>query len=428
MHIVIAIIILAAVIMFHELGHFLAARACGITVVEFAFGFGPKIISGKKGDTTYSWRLIPIGGMCQMLGEDEENDSPGSFQNAKVWQRIIVVAAGPGFNFILALIAAMIVIFSAGADPASVLEVNPGSPAESAGLLPGDLITSYEGSDIMNARELYTFMRLDPVPKDSVDLTVERDGKRIRISYPPEVTGSYMLGYTFSPDELPAEIGALTDGLPMKEAGVQIGDVITEINGVPVKSGAELAAYLQENPLDGSPVSLTYMHNTHELTAELTPVYYESASVGFAFNMAREKQDFISSVAYSFGEVRYWLDVTVKSLVRLLTGRFALSDLSGPVGIVTAVGKVYQEAAPEGAFIVLMNMMSMLILISANVGVMNLLPLPALDGGRLIFLIIEAIRRKRVKQSIEGTIHFIGFAALMALMVFIVFQDIARLM
>ncbi len=427
MHIVIAIIILAAVIMFHELGHFLAARACGITVVEFAFGFGPRIVSKKIGETTYAWRAIPMGGMCQMLGEDEDNDEPGSFQKAAVWKRIIVVAAGPLFNFLLALVISMVVIFSIGADPANVVEIDPGSPAASAGLEEGDLVTSFEGSAVMNARELSVFLQLDGVPTDSIEMTVERDGKKENISYVPETQKRYMLGYSYAPEDVSAEITGLTEGLPMKDAGVQTGDVIIAINGESIASGAELAEYNARNPMDGSPVEITYLHNGKEKTVTLTPVYYEMAGLGFSFNLAREKQDFISSIAYSFGEVKYWLDVTVKSLVRLITGRFSLNDISGPVGIVNAVGKVYEQAAPEGAFVVSMNMFNMLILISANLGVMNLLPLPALDGGRLLFLIIEAIRRKPIKQSIEGTIHFIGFAALMALMVFVVFQDITKL-
>ncbi len=427
MHIVIAIIILAAVIMFHELGHFLAARACGITVVEFAFGFGPRILSKKIGETTYSWRAIPMGGMCQMLGEDEDNDSPGSFQRAKVWQRILVVAAGPLFNFLLALIVSLIVIFSIGADPARIVEVDPGSPAELAGLEVGDLVKSYEGEAVMNARELYVDMSMDGIPKDSIDLVVERDGVRKTVSYAPLIEKRFLLGYNYDPSSDSAEVLSVTGGLSMEEAGVQAGDIITAVNGHAIGSGRELAAYNEANPLDGSPVEVSYLHKGTEKTVTLTPQYYESAIIDFSYNLAREKQGFFSSIGYSFGEVKYWLDVTVKSLVRLLTGRFSIRDLSGPVGIVDAVGKVYETAAPEGGFIVLMNMLSMLILISANLGVMNLLPLPALDGGRLIFLFIEVVRRKPVKQSVEGVIHFIGFAALMALMVFVVFQDITKL-
>ena len=427
MHIVIAIIILAAVIMFHELGHFLAARASGVTVVEFAFGFGPRILSKTKGETTYSWRAFPIGGMCQMLGEDEDNHAQGSFQSAKIWQRILIVAMGPLFNFLLALIVAMVVIFSVGADPADVISVDAGSTTEQAGLREGDRVISYEGSDIMNARELSVLIQMDGVPKDTVDLVIERDGERKTISYQPATETRYMLGYTYNEDESPAEILSLIEGLPMKEAGLQPGDIITAFDGNAIENGAALSAYFKENPMDGSPIAVTYLHNGREKTAELVPEYYENASIGFVYNMAREKQDFFSSIAYSFGEVRYWLDVTVKSLARLVTGRFSVRDMSGPVGIVSAVGKVYEQAAPEGWFVVLMNMLNMLILISANLGIMNLIPFPALDGGRLIFLIVEAIRRKPVRQSIEGMVHFIGFAALIALMIFIVFQDIGRL-
>ena len=126
MRFVIALLVLSCVIIFHELGHFLAAKASHVKVNEFAFGMGPKILSFKKGDTVYAWRLFPIGGMCAMQGEDDEDDSEGSFQKAKVWQKILIVAAGPLFNFLLALIIAFIVIIAIGADPARVTEVEEG--------------------------------------------------------------------------------------------------------------------------------------------------------------------------------------------------------------------------------------------------------------------------------------------------------------
>ena len=143
MKFVIAILILSAVIIFHELGHFLLAKANHIIVTEFAIGMGPKLLSFTKGDTTYALKLLPFGGSCSMLGEDEDESQEGSFNNASVWRRMSVIAAGPVFNFILAFLVAVVVISVVGADPARVTEVTEQSPAAEAGLQPGDIITRY---------------------------------------------------------------------------------------------------------------------------------------------------------------------------------------------------------------------------------------------------------------------------------------------
>lgn len=428
MSILIAILILFGVIIFHELGHFLAAKACHIKVNEFAFGLGPKILSFQKGETLYSWRLIPIGGMCAMQGEDEDDFSEGSFQSAKVWKRILVVAAGPLFNFILAFIAGFIVILCAGADQCTVVSVTPGSPAEEAGLQDGDIIINYEGAGISNARELYLETSMDGLPEDGIiDLTVNREGEDIKLSFALNESLSYMLGFGYSSSGEKAEITSVNADSPMEKAGLAAGDVIIAINGTPVNSGMDLQEFFEVYPLDGSAVTIEYERDGIEYDAEVTPEEAVSFDGGFAYNMAREKTDFLTSVKYAFGEIKYCIKATVKSLAGLFNGTFGINDLSGPVGMVSAVGSVYEQAAASGTFTVVMSMMNMLILISANVGVVNLLPLPALDGGRLIFLFIECIRRKRCSQTIENAVHFIGFSALMCFAMFIAFNDVLKL-
>ena len=206
MQIVIAILILSAVIIFHELGHFLLAKANHIVVTEFAVGLGPKLISFTRGDTTYALKLLPFGGSCSMLGEDEdEEEKEGSFNKASVWRRISVIAAGPVFNFILAFLVAVIVISVVGADPARVVSVEAGSPAAEAGLQEGDVITRYEGNGIANGRELYTDIDMDGVPLDTVTLTYERNGKSHTVSYTPDTTTQWMLGYYYQADGGPVE-------------------------------------------------------------------------------------------------------------------------------------------------------------------------------------------------------------------------------
>ncbi len=430
MKFVLGIVVLSAVIFFHELGHFLLAKASGIVVNEFAFGMGPKIVSFTRGETTYAWRLLPFGGSCTMMGEDEEEEAaPGCFNQASVWKRIAVVAAGPAFNFILAFIISLIVIGVMGTDPATVVEVAEGSPAQEAGLQEGDLIISYEGNDIANGRELYTDIQLDDVPLEDVELVVKRDGEKIAISYDPTVTTRYMLGYYYNNEDetAPAEVTDVMEGYPMEEAGFQAGDIITSIDGYEITSQADLQEYWEEHPLDGSTVVLTADRDGETITAEVTPIESTSASLGFSFNLAREKQSALGVLKASFGEIKYWIHVTIKSLGTLFTGQYTVEDMSGPVGVVSAMGDTYDEVKSEGALIIVMTFLNFAILLSANLGIMNLLPIPALDGGRLVFLIIEAILGRPINRKFEGYVHFAGFAFLMVLMVFIMYNDITKI-
>ena len=427
MRFVIAILILSAVIIFHELGHFLLAKANHIVVTEFAVGMGPKLISFQKGETTYAWKLLPFGGSCSMLGEDEDENVEGSFNHASVWRRMTVIAAGPIFNFLMAFLVSVIVIGVVGADPARVTEVGEGSPVAEAGLQAGDRITRYQGNGIANGRELYTDIDMDGIPLDTVTLTYEREGEKHTITYVPETVTKWMMGYSYEPGENQAEIVSLTKGYPMEQAGFQTGDVITAVDGTAIETADDLSSYFEEHPMDGAEVTFTYQRDGLEYEAEVTPVESTSAILGFNFNLSREKMSPLRTLKYSIGEMNYWVHLTIKSLASLLRGSFSINDLSGPIGVVSTIGQVYEESKSSGGVAVSMTMLNMIILLAANLGVMNLLPLPALDGGRLIFLIIEAIRRKPVKRNVEGMIHFAGLMLLMVLMVYVAFNDVRKI-
>ncbi len=430
MRFIIALLILSGVIIFHELGHFIFAKLSHVKVNEFAFGMGPRLLSFQKGDTVYAWRIFPIGGMCAMQGEDEDDSSEGSFQSAKVWQKILIVAGGPLFNFLMAFIVSLIVIFSIGADPCRVTAVDQSSAAAKAGLEEGDMITSFNGGGVSNSRELYMYLMLDGIPTDEVDLSYVRDGKSYSISYLPDYTEKYLIGINYSTSsEDGMEISSVSSDSPAERSGLQVGDIITAINGQTVNNSNEYSDYISEHPLDGSEVAITYLRGNTETTVNIKPESTKQAQGGFSFNMAREKMGILESVKYGFGELKYWINTTIKSIASLFTGRFKVTDLSGPVGVVSTIGTAYEQAAVSGgAFEVLMTMLNMVILLSANLGVMNLLPLPALDGGRLIFLFVEAIRRKPCNQRIEGIVHLVGIAALFSLAIFIAVNDVIKLL
>ena len=342
MGIILAILLFSAIVIFHELGHFLLAKKNKIRVDEFSLGLGPTIFGKQFGETKFSLKLLPFGGAC-MMGEDDVDDmSEGSFNSKSVWARMSVIVAGPVFNLILAWILCMIIIGWTGYRAPVVSSVTDGYSAQEEGIEPGDVIKKIGGKSvhIWNDISLYNMMHAGT---KSVEVKYERDGKDYTVVLEPKQNEG--------------------DAFPL--LGITGGEMV--------------------------------------------------------------RLGVIGTVRYGAYTVKYWITYTVDSLKMLISGKVGVKDLSGPVGIVSAVDDVYQEAAPAGMAVVILNLLNIGVLLTANLGVMNLLPLPALDGGRLVFLIIEAVRGKRVPPEKEGMVHFAGFVLLMALMVVIMFNDILKL-
>lgn len=343
MSIIIAILIFSVIIIVHEFGHFLLARANGIHVEEFSLGLGPTLFGRQIGDTFFCLKLLPFGGAC-MMGEDDADDlSEGSFNSKSVWARMSVIAAGPAFNLILAWILCSIMVGWAGYRSTVISGVSEGYAAEEQGLQAGDRITKIDGRSmhIWNDITLYTLMHQQ---SDEVEVTYERDGSIYH-------------------------------------------------------------TVLQTRALEGDAYP----------------------KLGIISPLQMDRTGLLGSIQYGAYTVKYWVNYTFDSLKMLLTGQVGVKDLSGPVGIVNAVGEVYESSAPEGLKVLILNLMNFSVLITANLGIMNLLPIPALDGGRLVFLVVEAVRRKRIPPEKEGMVHFAGFALLMILMVVVMFNDIIRL-
>lgn len=341
--VILALIIICIIIVSHEFGHYIIARSNGIEVKEFFVGIGPNIISKKKGNTVYSLKLIPFGGACVFMNE-EDIDHPEncSYLKASVWARIATVIGGPLFNFILAFIFSLFVIGSVGYSNTVLIDVTEGSPAAAAGIKKGDEIIKINNERVYFYGEV-TFETMYNTG-EPIELVLKRDGEKISTTLVPEYNEEYgrmMMGITF---------------------GEGVND----------------------------PTAL-------------------------------------QTLKYSFLNVRYWIKLTLKSIKMLFTGGASMKDLSGPVGITQTVSEVYDEAAVYGIRVIILSLMDLAILISANLGVMNLLPFPALDGGKLVFLIIEAVTKRPVNKNVEGAINFVGMALLMLLMVFVLYNDFTRL-
>jgi regulator of sigma E protease len=431
MSIVWALLVFTLVVVIHEFGHYLLAVRAGITVTEFSIGMGPRLFSrvGKKNGVRFSIKLFPIGGSCAMVGEDEKSDDVNAFGNKPVLDRIFVVVAGPAFNFILAFIFSLVVIGFAGYDPAVVTSVENGSAAYEAGLKEGDVITKIGKDNITIGRDISLHLQLNPYEEGKpVNVTYKRDGKKETVSLMPKSKDTYLLGFTYMSSEVACTVESVSEGGVFEKSGIKEGDVITGINGVKINTGADLFQYFVESPLNGEPVNVELNRNGETLSFTVTPEYHGSSlTAGFSYNLIRHKGGFFDTIRYSAYEVAFWIKNTVKSLGLMISGKVSRRDISGPVGIVNMIGDTYNQSKKEGALMILINMANICILLSSNLGVMNLLPIPALDGGRLLFLIVEAIRRKPIPSDKEGIVHFVGFALLMVLMVFVFFNDILKI-
>lgn len=347
LYILVAILMFGSLIFIHELGHFLTARLFHVTIYEFAIGMGPKLISwkSKKYNTSYSLRALPIGGYVSMAGEDEDSNDEGSLRNKKVWQRIVITAAGSVFNLLLGfLVMLIIVVFLTEIGSTTVKSFPEGAKSiqtESAeGLLAEDQILA------INDKKVYVFYdlnyKISRFGNEPIDLTVLRNGKEIVLEDVvfPTVT----------------------------QQGITMG--VRDFS-----------------------------------------VYTESKNLGNVL-----KNTFYQSI--------YTVRMVYDSLYDLITGKFGIQQLSGPVGITETITDVAQEAVKNDNSA---QLWLMFVVLAMNLGCMNLLPFPALDGGRIVFLAIEGIRRKPIDAKIEGTIHFIGMALLLFLMLIITFKDVFTL-
>ncbi|MBQ9030297.1 MAG: RIP metalloprotease RseP [Parasporobacterium sp.] len=431
--IIIAIIILGILIIVHEFGHFIVARKNGIFVKEFSVGFGPRIISHTcKSGMLLSWKAIPFGGSCQMLGaledEDAGTDDERSYDSKSVWARMSVTLAGPVFNFLLAFVLSVIVIGTMGYDPPVVTQVLEDSPAYEAGLREGDLITSFDREKINFGKELYLHNYLNPLSDKTelVEISFVRDQESHTIRVAPYEYQYYSVGISYYSNGEAAKIAEVTQDSPVEQAGLKEGDVITRINDTEIATGEDLETYFSEHPVTQEPLRIEYLRHGGTFETTVYPAVSSAYRVGFTYNTANVKASVGDVLKYSFAEMKYEILSVFKSLGLLFSSRGSLDMLSGPVGIVEVVGTTYDASVSSGFLVTVMNLLGIMIMLSANLGVLNLLPIPALDGGKFILLVIEAIIRKQVPKKVEGIVTMIGAGLLFLLMIVVLVNDVTK--
>ena len=408
------IFILGFLIFIHEGGHFIVAKLCKIRVNEFAIGFGPVIFKKQGKETLFQLRLIPLGGFCNMEGEEERSEVEGSFSKASIPKRIAVVAAGGLVNIIFALLIYFTLMSCVGNNVSNVIDtVVPNYSAQTAGLQENDKILKIDGKKIKNKADLDE--ALERFNGNELSILIERDGKEQELKIKPtEEKYNYTgIAVNTSNDKL-TEIAELYPNSPGEKQGLQAKDIIIAINDNPVENNAQkLVDYI--NLSIGKEIKFTVERNGENVNITIMPDVMSNYLLGVNLKMA--ENNFINNIYYAFFDTGEFAISIVDNLRLLFSGGVSIDQLMGPVGISDVVAQTNGLA----------DFIYILALISISLGFTNLLPFPPLDGGKIVILLIEAIRRKPLKEKTEINIQLVGFIFLMALMVYVTYNDILRI-
>lgn len=444
--IIIGILMFELIIFFHEFGHFITAKLSGVKVNEFALGMGPKLFGFKKGETQYSLRLFPIGGYCAMEGEDADSPEPRAFNNAKIWKRMIIIIAGATMNILLGFI--MMFAYTVQMDVYSSTTVSgfePNSFSLNCGLKPGDKILDVNGYSILNARDLqFAIATLTSKQLDGHSLEIYRqDCSR-------EACMVYQnLAQKYSPDQDTNQemLSALTSAsykiaeAESKEAAYSLmKQAIDDLYSKIAEAKDEKYEYPEITESDErwrfcADMTVERGDEKQKLEQVQFYTYYKSQedkennkmSVAFDFYVEPVEKTFGSVMHETFSGTISMGRTVWTSLVWLVQGRFSFNELSGPVGIATAVTQVASQGLETGFMDAVNNILFVMILITVNLGIVNMLPFPALDGGRFLFLLIEWIFRKPIPRKVEKIVNTVGIILLFAFMAIISLKDVWQL-
>lgn len=409
--IVASILVFSAIVLVHEYGHYKAAKSVGIKVYEFAIGMGPTLIKKEKKGTVFSIRAIPIGGFVQMEGEEEEVRTSTSFGTKTTWQRAKVIAAGPSMNFILALALFIIIAFSFGVYGNHIDYIDENSNEYRAGLRSGDKIVSINDDKAYIWEDIF----YEIVNPDNTRYTVEyeRDGQLKHATVENNYRKLVGISTSIIDGKASTTVSPSDVTSPAYKAGIKDGDKVIKINDVSISTWEELTSEVEKS-VEGEPVKVTVDRKGEIIDFSIVP----QKQVTVKFNTQLEKS-FMTAISSSAYKTVYYIELMFKTISQLVTGKLGSDALGGPIMVISMVG----EAAESG----LLSLLNLAAFISINLGFMNLLPIPALDGSKLIFLLIEGIRGKRISADKEGYIHFIGFVVLIGFMLFITYKDILRI-
>ena len=409
------IFLLGFLIFIHESGHFLVAKACKIRVNEFAIGFGPTIWKKQGKETKYALRLIPLGGFVNMLGEEERSEEEGSFSKASIPKRIVVVLAGGVVNIIFGLLVYFILVSSTGNYISTTIDtVVPDYSAEASGIQEDDEILKIDGKTVRLRSDI------DELLKNSngneIIVTVKRENETKDIKLIPSIEETKVIGIYLGveSEDLSTEIKSIYQNSPAEKVGLKAGDAIISINDIDVQNNPYKVLELI-NKSQSDKINVKVERKNEKMTFNITPEIKKTYKLGVTFKIA--ERTFLNNVYYGFWDTMDFSVSIIDNVKMIFTGKVSADQLMGPVGISEVVSKT------KG----IVEFVYMLALISLSLGVTNLLPFPPLDGGKIVILIIEGIRRKPIKENVEIAIQMAGFCLLIGLSLYVAYNDILRI-
>ena len=405
------IFLLGFLIFIHELGHFLVAKLCKVKVNEFAIGFGPLIWKKQGRETKYALRLLPLGGFVSMEGEEERSEDSRSFSKASIPKRIAICAAGAIVNIVFGLIVYFI-LMSVTLGPYVSNEIDTtlnGFVAQEIGLQNGDKVIELDGNKVNSQIDINKV--LENQNGEEIDIKIDRNGEILEYNIEPTEVPSKHTGIYLDDD---CKIVTVEKGSPAEEQGIKSNDELIAINGEPVNGDTQKVVEIF-NTEGLNTMLLTIKRGNEEIKIELTPDYIPNYYLGATFKKAPD--NFINRCINGGMQTSEFMFSIIDNLKQLFTGNVGVDQMMGPVGISETVAKTDD----------IQDFIYLLALISLSLGVTNLLPIPALDGGKILILLIEAIRRKPLKEQTEINIQLLGFSILIALAIFVTYNDILRI-
>jgi regulator of sigma E protease len=424
------LVLIGVMIVIHELGHYWAARLFDIRVDTFSIGFGPRLFGFRKGETDFRISAVPFGGYVRMAGEQPTDEyDPRGFVSKPRWQRLIVVFAGPAMNIVLA-VALMTGLFmvrfpklASSMSQAAIGYVKAGSPAAKAGLKEGDIIVQIEDKQSPNWEDV--MMKELVGAGKPLPLLVERGGETLRFSVTPELDQKSGIGLAGWSEQGEITIGGLVAGYDAARKGLQKGDLLVSMNGTPVRSIFKVHEIVGAS--EGKPIQIVYRRQGKDLSASIVPTFGEAGGqsrwmigVELAPRVIYTALSFPSAVKESVNANVKGATLIFQFLNAIIERRSSPKSLEGPIRI----AKLSGDAAREGPF----TFINLMATVSLNLAIFNLLPIPILDGGVILLLLVEMLIRRDLSLQLKEKILQIGFVFLMMIVVFVLYNDITKLL
>jgi regulator of sigma E protease len=423
------VFVLGVLIFVHELGHFLMARRIGVRVLTFSLGFGPKILSFRRGDTEYCVSIIPLGGYVKMAGETPEDTRTGSsdeFLSKSKWQRFQVLVMGPVMNLAFAIIVMSLVLYQGAPIPAfddqAVVIGGFGkeSPAPAAGLQVGDKIVAVDGKVVPTWKQFSLTVALRA--RRPTRLTIERGGKSLEREVVPVSADKFDTGELYLLPEMHPQIMAVREKEPAEEGGLRPGDIVYAVNGEQNVSRDRMIEQIKSH--EGKPLALEIRRDGQPQSLTVTPRKFgDDVLIGATISpleLHTVKPGPVEAVKLSLKQNWEWTTLIFQTLGGLFTRETSVKQLMGPV----AIADLSRVAAEQPSWIPIFQLMAM---ISLNLGLLNLMPIPVLDGGHIAILALEGISRRDFSMKVKEKMLLAGFVLLLMLMVTVIYNDLMRI-